>query len=276
MSYAAPPPGYQPKGYSAIPQAEAAPPLAPSAAAASSADNLFDHPRSENDNDSDDFKYGVTVEQSSPEIRAMFLRKVYSVLFFQILGTTVVAAIMTTQQIAGWVQQNQWAMILPLIGSLVTMGFLYWKRHSHPTNLVLLGLFTLLESVSLGTVITYVDQKIVLQAMVITAFTFLGLTLFTLQSNYDFSSLGGWLFGGLMVLVGAGFVSVFLPYNQTLDLVTAVGGCVVFSLYVVYDTWLIQRRLSAEEWVLANLSLYLDIINLFISILRVLNGTRDD
>ncbi|EPQ31530.1 uncharacterized protein PFL1_00863 [Pseudozyma flocculosa PF-1] len=275
MSHAAPPPGYQPKGYSAIPQSE--PPAGvPAAGASSSTDNLFDQPRSEDDNDPDDFKYGVTVEQSSPEIRAMFLRKVYSVLFFQLLGTTVVAAIMTTKGVAGWVQQNQWAFVVPLIGSLVTMGVLYWKRHSHPTNILLLGLFTLLESVSLGTVITYVDQKIVLQAMVITAFTFLGLTLFTLQSNYDFSSLGGWLFGGLMVLVGAGFVSMFFPYNSTFDLVTAIAGCAIFSLYIVYDTWLIQRRLSAEEWVLANLSLYLDIINLFISVLRVLNGTQND
>ena len=55
---------------------------------------------------------------------------------------------MSTAKVSAWVQANQWAFIVPMIGSLVSMGFLYWKRHSHPTNLVLLGLFTLLESVS--------------------------------------------------------------------------------------------------------------------------------
>lgn len=271
-NYPAAPPSYTapsaPKGYQAVPQHDA-----PSYGAAETSTT----PRNvDEEGDPDDFKFGVTVEQSSPEIRAMFLRKVYTVLFFQILGTTAIAAIMTTQNIASWVQQNQWAFIVPLIGSMVTMGFLYFKRHSHPTNMILLGLFTVLESLSLGTVITYVDQKIVLQAMVITAFTFFGLTLFTLQSKWDFGSMGGWLFGALMVLVGVGFVGVFLPYNQTLDLIMAVAGCVVFSLYIVYDTWLIQRRLSAEEWVLANISLYLDIVNLFISVLRILNNQSRD
>ncbi|EST06330.1 Bax inhibitor 1-related [Kalmanozyma brasiliensis GHG001] len=269
-SYPAAPPSYTaPKGYQPVPTHDTP---APTYGAADPT-----APRNvEEEGDPDDFKFGVTVEQSSPEIRAMFLRKVYSVLFFQILGTTVIAGVMTTQGIASWVQANQWAFIVPMIGSLVTMGFLYFKRHSHPTNIILLSLFTVLESISLGTVITYVDQKIVLQAMVITAFTFGGLTLFTLQSKWDFSSLGGWLFGGLMVLVGVGFVGVFLPYNQTFDLIMAGAGCVIFSLYIVYDTWLIQRRLSAEEWVLANLSLYLDIVNLFINILRILNNQSRD
>ncbi|SOV06407.1 related to BXI1 - protein involved in apoptosis [Ustilago sp. UG-2017a] len=272
-NYPAAPPSYAPKGgYQPIPQHDA-----PSYGAAETSAGVGAAPRDvDQEGDPDDFKFGVTVEQSSPEIRAMFLRKVYTTLFLQILGTTAIAAIMTTQGVASWVQQNQWAFIVPLIGSLVTMGFLYWKRHSHPTNILLLSLFTVLESLSLGIVITYVDQKIVLQAMVITAFTFLGLTLFTLQSKWDFSSLGGWLFGGLMVLVGVGFVGIFLPYNQTFDLVMAGAGCVIFSLYIVYDTWLIQRRLSAEEWVLANISLYLDIVNLFINILRILNNQSRD
>lgn len=71
-----------------------------------------------------------------------------SVLFIQLLGTTIVGGLMSTKSISTWVQANQWAFIVPLIGSLVSMGFLYWKRHSHPTNLILLGTFTLLESVS--------------------------------------------------------------------------------------------------------------------------------
>lgn len=270
-NYPAAPPSYSaPKGYQPVPQHDTPAPSYGAAETSTTPRNV------DEEGDPDDFKFGVTVEQSSPEIRAMFLRKVYSVLFFQILGTTVIAAIMTTQGIASWVQQNQWAFIVPMVGSLATMGVLYFKRHSHPTNIILLGLFTVLESLSLGTVITYVDQKIVLQAMVITAFTFFGLTLFTLQSKWDFGSLGGWLFGALMVLVGVGFVGVFLPYNQTFDLIMAGAGCVIFSLYIVYDTWLIQRRLSAEEWVLANISLYLDIVNLFISVLRILNNQSRD
>ena len=48
-------------------------------------------------------------------------------------------------------------------------------------NLILLGVFTLLEAVTVGSVVSYFDQIIVLQALVITTFVFVGLTLFTLQ-----------------------------------------------------------------------------------------------
>lgn len=156
------------------------------------------------------------------------------------------------------------------------MGFLFWKRHSHPLNLILLGLFTLLESLALGTVVTYVDQVVVLQALTLTTFIFLGLTIFTFQSKYDFSSLGNWLFGGLLLLVGVGFVQIFLPFSQAVDIAMAGFGVLIFSGYIVFDTWLITKKLSPDEWVLAVVSLYLDFVNLFINILRLLNGNRDD
>lgn len=156
------------------------------------------------------------------------------------------------------------------------MGLLFWKRHSHPTNLLLLGLFTLLESFALGTVATYVDQVVVLQALVLTTFIFLGLTIFTFQSKYDFSSLGNWLFGGLLLLVGLGVVQIFVPFSHVADMAIAGLGVVIFSGYILFDTWLITKKLSPDEWVMAVISLYLDFINLFINILRLLDGNRND
>lgn len=107
----------------------------------------------------------------------------------------------------------------------------------------------------MGLIVSYVDQTTVLQALVITLFTFLGLTIFTFQSKADFSKMGPWLFGGLLFIVGAGFVQVFLPFNHAVDMAMAAGGCVIFSGYIVYDTHMILKRLSPEEWVLAVLSL---------------------
>lgn len=56
--------------------------------------------------DSDAFKVDVTVEQSDPEVRALFVRKVYSVLFLQLLGTAAVAGAMSTSGAVAWVQQK--------------------------------------------------------------------------------------------------------------------------------------------------------------------------
>lgn len=241
----------------------------------------------------EDFKIGVTVEQSSPSIRALFVRKVYTILFLQILGTAVVAAAMAAAGAQEWIYRkcvvadSSWSIWLPFVGTLVSLGGVYWKTHEHPANLIMLGAFTLFEALSIGMLVSVVSEAIVLKAFVITAFVFLGLTLYTLQSESNFESLGSWLYMSLLVLLGTGLVQFFFP-SRLLDLAYSAGGCAVFSGYIVYDTWLIQRRcvladrLSPDDWVLANVSLYLDVVNMFISVLRrallltVLNSSNDD
>jgi len=224
----------------------------------------------------DDFKIGVTVEQSAPEIRAMFVRKVYSVLFCQLLGTCLVAGIMNAYSMGEIIQRNPWVMFVLLAGSLGSLALVYWKRSSHPANLVSLGVFTAFEALMLGAVVCFVEKTVVLKAVILTTFVFLGLTLYTLQSKYDFSSLQSWLYWGLLILIGTGLVQMFFPYHHLFELAYATAGCAIFSGYIMYDTWLIQRRLSMDDWVLANISLYLDVVNLFISILRVMNASSDE
>ncbi|KAF8552189.1 UPF0005-domain-containing protein, partial [Imleria badia] len=224
----------------------------------------------------DDFKYGVTVSESSTEVRAAFVRKVYTILFCQILATCLAAGgISQSPSAIFWVQQHTWSIYLPLFGSLINLGLLFWKRHSHPLNFVLLSTFTVMEAFTLGVLTAFFDNVIVLQALLITLGVFLGLTLFTLQSKYDFSGLGPWLFGALIALVMVGLVNMFIPFGRTMDLIYALGACVIFSGYIVYDTFMITKRLSPDEFILGSISLYLDFVNLFINILRLLNDLQD-
>lgn len=55
-----------------------------------------------------------------------------------------------------------------------------------------------------------------------------------------------------------GIVGIFIPFSQTMDLVYAIGGCLLFSGYVVYDTYIITKRLSPDEYIMAAISLYLE------------------
>jgi FtsH-binding integral membrane protein len=224
----------------------------------------------------DDFKYGVTVSDSSPEIRNAFIRKVYTILLCQILATCVVGGVISQSSSAVmWVQGHVWAFYVPLFGTLINLGLLYWKRHSHPLNFVLLSTFTLMEAFTLGVVVAFYDNVIVMQALLITLGVFLGLTLFTFQSKYDFSGMGPFLFGGLIALCMTGVVGIFIPFSRTMDLVFAIGGCLLFSGYIVYDTYIINAKLSPDEFIMGAISLYLDFINLFISILRLLNDLQE-
>lgn len=225
----------------------------------------------------DDFKYGVTVDGSSVDVRNAFVRKVYTILFVQILATTIVGGVLSQSPSAVlWVQANPWSYYTPMFGVFINLGLLYWKRHQHPLNLILLSTFTLLEAFTLGILCAYFDNTIVLQALLITLGVFFGLTIFTFQSKYDFSGMGPWLFGGLIALCMTGFVGIFIPFSKTIDLLYAIGGTILFSGYIVFDTYMINSRLSPDEYIMAAISLYLDFLNLFLSILRLLNNLQND
>lgn len=55
-----------------------------------------------------------------------------------------------------------------------------------------------------------------------------------------------------------GIVGLIVPFGKTMDLVYAGGGCLLFSGYVVYDTYVITKRLSPDEYIMAAISLYLE------------------
>lgn len=56
----------------------------------------------------------------------------------------------------------------------------------------------------------------------------------------------------------------------------AAGGAILFSLFIIFDTHMMMHKLSAEEYIMAAINLYLDIINLFLHILRFLNAAKSN
>ncbi|KAJ3137224.1 Transmembrane BAX inhibitor motif-containing protein 4 [Physocladia obscura] len=183
------------------------------------------------------------------EVRLNFVRKVYSILAAQFALTTVVSAI-----------------------------FMYNVDIKHAVqSKYLLTAFTLAESYSIGVICTLYDSETVLQAVILTFIVFISLTLFTLQSKIKFDGLAPFLFTSLTILVFASFLQIFFPFNKFVDLAIAIVTAVVFSGYIVFDTYMIFTRMTADEYVLAAVELYLDVINLFLAILRILgNSSRDD
>ncbi|KAL1916116.1 uncharacterized protein VTP21DRAFT_6120 [Calcarisporiella thermophila] len=225
----------------------------------------------------DDFKYGVNVAQSDISIRMDFVRKVYMILTSQLVATTAVGAtMMFSPSIQQWSQANPWMVWVSMFATFGVLFALFWKRRSAPTNYYLLGAFTLLEAYTIGNAVSYFDSLVVLQALVITLGVFIGLTLFTFQSKYDFTGLGPYLFAGIWILIITSLVQIFLPFNRWVDLGIAIGATVLFCGYILYDTYILIHHMSPEEYIMAAVSLYLDVINLFLSILRILNDLNRD
>ncbi|WVO17170.1 hypothetical protein L204_104862 [Cryptococcus depauperatus] len=227
------------------------------------------------DDDDGSFKLGIAVSDCDAEIRMAFIRKVYSILLVQLVLTALISVILSFPNAINFTHQNPWIMWIPLIGSFVSLGFVWWKRHHHPANLILLGLFTTFEATMIGLAVSYYESRIVLQALFITVGIFVGLTLFTFQTKYDFSSWAPFLFIGIWGLITTSFIQIFLPFNATVDLGIACFSTLLFSGFVLYDTQQIMKRLNVDEAIVGALTLYLDFLNLFLSVLRVLNNSNN-
>jgi FtsH-binding integral membrane protein len=249
----------------------------PSYQAEGSGDALLGQPRSSEDNVPDDFKFGGSVAEATIDIRMQFIRKVYAILTVQLLATTVLSAIsLFSESYRRWIWSNQWMMWVSLFGAIGFMLLTFWKRKSYPTNLVFLAAFTGLEAYTISVVVSAYEVRLVLEALILTLGIFVALTAFACQSKYDFTSWIPYLFGGLWALILFGFVAAFFPWNSTAELIYAGLGALIFSAYILVDTQLVMRHYHVEEEIAAAISLYLDIINLFLSILRILNSMQRD
>lgn len=122
------------------------------------------------------------------------------------------------------------------------------------------------------------NPNAVLTAAAITCFITLGLTAYAMQTKYDFTTAGGILTGVLMAFVIVSFIGIFVPHIKALELLISGAGAVLFSCFLVVDIQMLMDgkrvQLSPDDYIFAALNLYLDIINLFLYILRALNESR--
>ncbi|KAF2454173.1 inhibitor of apoptosis-promoting Bax1-domain-containing protein [Lineolata rhizophorae] len=234
-------------------------------------------PRGVDDNMPDDFKFGGVVAEATLDIRMAFIRKVYAILTVQLLATAALSAVsFFSTGYKTWIQTHSWMMWVSLFGAIGFMLLTYWKRKSYPANLLFLGGFTALEAYSISVITSFYDVRIVLEALIFTLAIFVVLTLFACQTKYDFTSWMPYLFGGLWVLIIFGFMAAFFPYNSKVELGYGIVAALIFSGYILVDTQLVIRHYHVEEEVAAAISLYLDVINLFLAILRILNSQNNN
>jgi len=209
-------------------------------------------------------------------IRMRFMRKVFGILAVQLLFTSVIGAtFIYTPGLKGVVQQWSWMVLVGFILSIGLLIAMYVKRHEVPTNYILLALWTICQSYTVGVVASFFDKDIVVEAFLLTGCAVAGLFMYALQSRRDFSSCGAGLFAIMLVLIMGSFIQLFLM-SPMLDFILAIAGAIIFSLFIIYDVQQVMHHLSAEEYILGTINLYLDIINLFLHMLRILQHLRRD
>jgi modulator of FtsH protease len=112
-------------------------------------------------------------------------------------------------------------------------------------------------------------------AFLLTVLGFTGLTSYALLSKRDFSFLRGFLSMGIWVLIGASLLSLFVG-GSAFSLAIASVGVLLFGGFILFDTSRILRDPDNRDAVGAAIGLYLNFLNLFLFLLRILASSRRD
>jgi len=228
-----------------------------------------------------DAQYHGPIQEANAAIRNRFVVKVYSIVSVQLIVTGIVAAPFAALP-HSWVLSNMWLLWTAYAAFFVSVfaGICCGNALKvFPYNYVLLLCITASMGVVVGLIASFYSLLSVLTAVVITSIVFFGLTAYACTTKTDFTGCGPYLCGCALA---------FLVFAITLPLLTVMGfhsafmnigisflGVLLFTFYIIFDTQRIlggkhKTQFSVDDYALAALELYLDIINLFLYILEMM------
>jgi modulator of FtsH protease len=177
------------------------------------------------------------------------------------------------------------ALKLPHPGILLTLGgyfgllFAVHKLQNSGGGVVAVFALTGFMGYTLGPIINrYLGLpnggEIVMQAMGATAVIFVGLSAYALTSKRDFSFMGGFLAVGILLAFIAGLAAIFLEI-PALSLTVSAAFVLLMSGLILYETSNIING-GETNYVLATVTLFVSIFNLFTSLLHLLGFTNSN
>ncbi|WRE83590.1 Bax inhibitor-1/YccA family protein [Helicobacter pylori] len=172
------------------------------------------------------------------------------------------------------VVQYKWVFFIAEIAAFFGLMF---SKSKLGLNLFMLFAFTSLSGVTLvpllGMVIAKAGLGAVWQALGMTTIVFGLMSVYALKTKNDLANMGKMLFIALIVVVVCSLINLFLG-SPMFQVVIAGASAVLFSLYIAYDTQNIVKGMY-DSPIDAAVSLYLDFLNVFISILQIIGIFSD-
>ncbi len=176
------------------------------------------------------------------------------------------------------IKEYYWGFVILEFVLIFAIGF---ARNKPGLNMLMLFAFALVSGLTMSVIVgQYVGMgasSIVVNALILTTVAFGGLSVFAMNTTKDFTTMGKFLFITLIVIIVASLLNVFWLHNPWLQVGVASISAILFSAFILYDTQNIIKGNYATP-VDGALALYLDFINLFISLLQILGifGSSDD
>jgi FtsH-binding integral membrane protein len=176
----------------------------------------------------------------------------------------------------------KWVIMLAPLGFVIFLSVRV-NQMSVGTAQLAFWLFAAVMGVSLSSIFLVFTGQSITQVFFITAAAFAGLSVYGYTTKQDLSGWGSFLIMGVIGLVIAGLVNIFMQ-SSALQFAISVIGVLVFAGLTAYDTQRIKdtyytlagdASMAAKSAIMGALSLYLDFINMFISLLQLF-GSRNE
>jgi FtsH-binding integral membrane protein len=230
----------------------------------------------------------VPIERTQTQILVNeFIRSVYNWMAIG-LGLTGLMAfyVSNSESLMRLIFGNQLIFFALIIGELVLVFSLAGRAHKMQASTAT-GLFILyagLNGVTLSAIFLIYTRSSITSTFFICAATFVACSIYGMTTKRDLTSLGGFLTMGLIGIIIASVVNLFIR-SSGMSMVISYIGVLVFVGLTAYDTQKLKTMaLSQPEGleaavvrkgaILGALSLYLDFINLFLMLLRILGANR--
>jgi len=226
----------------------------------------------------------ITLNSKSIALTKNLFTRVYAWMFAGLLMSALMAFFVSTQpELIKLFLRNKIMFFGLIIGELLLVisisGMI--NRMSSATAGALFAAYSLMNGITLSTIFLIYQIGSISTAFVITAGTFGLMSLIGYFTKADLSRFGSLLFMGLIGLILASIVNIFLKSSR-LDWIVSILGVILFVALTAYDTNKIKMMLDradsdetvAKIAVIGALTLYLDFINLFLFILRLMGRRR--
>lgn len=174
----------------------------------------------------------------------------------------------------------QWVLILAPLAMVFYLSFRV-HRMSVGAAQATFWVYSALVGVSLASIFLIYTAQSITQMFFVTAATFGALSLYGYTTRRDLSGWGSFLFMGLIGIILASIVNLFLA-SSALSFAVSVIGVLVFAGLTAYDTQQIKEMyyegddgtVAGRKAIMGALRLYLDFINMFLMLLRLFGSTR--
>lgn len=206
--------------------------------------------------------------------RATLVRRTYSLVLANVVVTMIGTMIgLSVPSLMLSVARHP---ILSFLCTLIPLLMVQRTRTQFPMNLTWSAIFALVMGVTISPAIYIYGSRspgIIGQAAGLTLTTFGVLTAYAWFSKRDFSAWGSFFIVGVWVLIATSLLNIF--FQSSAASVWIAGATVlVFSGLLIFDTWRLRNVYGPDDYVQAAVNIYLDLLNMFMAILRLLGGRR--